>query len=396
MRINIKNFLYLIVCYWIIISSVYYVNALFTGITIELVEENLLHKLIKYIICFLISLFFCFISRNYKLVILSLIFFSFSLFSFVLADGHITLFSTTMLIIGSMCSFCLLPLIFYNKINHVFIFSGILIGVFSILEITVFYDNMASYWRATGGIRSISSLLNPNNSGLYAGAIILLILSVGINKNIITLSSLILSAFTLVASGSRTAWVSLIFVFFLSLFMKDKASKNIKKYIPLFFIMGMSLLFLKLFGYGDVNSNIESQYRGLDLYTAEIRLQNFVYYLFSLDIDFLLPDFTDKRIEFIQDNAYLVLINMFGLVGFLFLFLFFMFLYIKSSMYRGKLSDDISVWKVIFYYFIISGISGSFINSFPVNQMFFISIGYFVFRAKGDNLIKLEKEAINV
>ncbi|WP_228940545.1 hypothetical protein [Photorhabdus thracensis] len=137
---------------------------------------------------------------------------------------------------------------------------------------------MSSYWRATGGIRSISSLFNPNNSGLYAGAIILLIFSIGINKSIITLLSLGLSTFTLVASGSRTAWVSLFIIFFLSLFMKDKASQNIRGYIPFLFVLGIFFLFFQLLGYGIViNGDIENQHRGLDIYTADIRVQNFIY-----------------------------------------------------------------------------------------------------------------------
>ncbi|WP_158019924.1 MULTISPECIES: O-antigen polymerase [Photorhabdus] len=301
-----------------------------------------------------------------------------------------------------MCSFCLLLPLFYERIdsiNRIFIFSGILIGFFSILEITVFYDQMSSYWRATGGIRSISSLFNPNNSGLYAGAIILLIFSIGINKSIITLLSLGLSTFTLVASGSRTAWVSLFIIFFLSLFMKDKASQNIRGYIPFLFVLGIFFLFFQLLGYGIViNGDIENQHRGLDIYTADIRVQNFIYYISSLDIDLLLPDFTDKRIKFIQDNVYLVILNMFGLVGFVFLFFCFIFLHVKSYMHWRKPSKDISAWKIVFYYLIISGLSGSFINSFPMNQIFFISIGYFLFKKKGNevNHIKFGKVAINV
>ncbi|EEL2474692.1 O-antigen polymerase, partial [Salmonella enterica] len=47
--------------------------------------------------------------------------------------------------------------------------------------------------------------------------------------------------------------------------------------------------------------------------------------------------------------------------------------------------ESISVWRVIFIYFLISGLSNSFINSFPVNQLFFISCGYYVYKY---NLIK--------
>ncbi|EHC4152727.1 O-antigen polymerase, partial [Escherichia coli] len=36
----------------------------------------------------------------------------------------------------------------------------------------------------------------------------------------------------------------------------------------------------------------------------------------------------------------------------------------------------------VFIYFLISGLSNSFINSFPVNQLFFISCGYYIYKYK--------------
>ncbi|EAW3059112.1 O-antigen polymerase, partial [Salmonella enterica] len=116
--------------------------------------------------------------------------------------------------------------------------------------------------------------------------------------------------------------------------------------------------------------------------------ENFITYMNSIDFDMLLPDFLDKNINLISDNFYLVLLNYFGIIGVYIVFFISVLLFyynMQTKDFDKNIDESISVWRVIFIYFLISGLSNSFINSFPVNQLFFISCGYYVYKY---NLIK--------
>ncbi|EDC2100861.1 O-antigen polymerase, partial [Salmonella enterica] len=113
--------------------------------------------------------FILFNSKRVKFLGASLFFIILSVASVVIGNV-VTVYATTMLIIATMVGFSQIILYFSNdmsKINMVLLWTGIIIGSISVLELTVFYDYMVSYWVSTGGVRSISSLLNPTNSGAY-------------------------------------------------------------------------------------------------------------------------------------------------------------------------------------------------------------------------------------
>ncbi|EHL3469409.1 O-antigen polymerase [Salmonella enterica] len=392
MIINKNKFVYSVLKVWLIVSSLYYLNAIFSGVDALKYNEDLTQKFIKYAICFIISSFILFNGKRVNFLWVSLFFIILSVASVVIGN-EVTVYATTMLIIATMIGFSQIILYFSNdmsKINMVLLWTGIIVGTITVLELTVFYDYMVSYWVSTGGVRSISSLLNPTNSGAYSAIIILIALGTNIRSKFKKTLFVLMPMITLISSGSRTAWLSLALTLLLTVLLNDKASIRLRKKILVIAGIGAICGVLYAAFYMSSISGIQSQYRGLDTYTASIRVENFITYINSIDLGMLLPDFLDKNINLISDNFYLVLLNYFGIVGFYIVFFSSMLLFYYDVQIKGfnkiiDIDESISVWRVIFIYFLISGLSNSFINSFPVNQLFFISCGYYVYKY---NLIK--------
>ncbi|EBB8524913.1 O-antigen polymerase [Salmonella enterica] len=390
MIIKKNKFVYSVLKVWLIVSSLYYLNAIFSGVDALKYNEDLTQKFIKYAICFIISFFILFNSKRVKFLGASLFFIILSVASVVIGNV-VTVYATTMLIIATMVGFSQIILYFSNdmsKINMVLLWTGIIIGSISVLELTVFYDYMVSYWVSTGGVRSISSLLNPTNSGAYSAIIILIALGTNIRSKFKKTLFVLMPMITLISSGSRTAWLSLALTLLLTVLLNDKASIRLRKKILAIAGIGAICGVLYVAFYMSSISGIQSQYRGLDTYTASIRVENFITYMNSIDFDMLLPDFLDKNINLISDNFCLVLLNYFGIIGVYIVFFISILLFyynMQTKDFDKNIDESISVWRVIFIYFLISGLSNSFINSFPVNQLFFISCGYYVYKY---NLIK--------
>lgn len=387
MLIKYNKLMLHLILVWLIISSVYYIQAVFIGVGALQYGENIYHKIIKYSMCVFLSFSLLLWKNKFHVLLLALVFFIFATFSYIDSE-EVTVFATTMLIIGTMIGFVyLIPVYHYEitKINYVLLWTGVIIGIVSILELTIFYQNMVSYWSSTGGVRSISSLLNPTNSGAYAAVIIILALTTNIKRTFLKILFIIMPLITLILSGSRTAWLSLGIVMALSPLIRGKASKKLRKVLPLFILLGIASAIIYIYFLATAFSGIDSQYRGLNSYTASIRLVNFLNYFKMLDISMILPDFNDKNIAFISDNFYLVMLNFLGIIGFSLLLLCIMILFFlnqSANKIEGILSSELTGWKVIFIYFAISGLSNSFINAFPVNQLFFISCGYFIHKMK--------------
>lgn len=390
MNLKKSNFIFEVLKFWLVVSSLYYFNAIFSGVDALKYNEDLTQKIIKYIVCLVISLSIIFIFKRIKSLGILLFFLTLSVAS-VLFSGTVTIYATTMLIIATMTGFCqIIPAYSYDmaKINRVLLWTGVIIGTVSVLELTIFYNYMVSYWTSTGGIRSISSLLNPTNSGAYSAILILIALVTDIRSTIKKTLFILMPMITLISSGSRTAWLSLGVTLLLTVVLNDSASTRLRKKILALASIGCICGTLYAVFYMSTVSDIQSQYRGLNPYTASIRIENFMTYVSSVDLKTLLPDFLDNNISLISDNFYLVVLNYFGAIGFFIIILLVMLLFfcnIQFKKTRELITEDIAIWRVVFIYFLISGLSNSFINSFPVNQLFFISCGYYVYKY---NLIK--------
>lgn len=374
---NPRKIAFKILLFWLVISAFYYINELFNPAFYLGYDEGTLHKALKYFVCFVLSLYFCFAARAWGLLFFSG--FLLLLAAFLVIDGRgMEITSVSFMVVGTMAPFILIPKLWGDHlllIGRVIVVCGAMVGVFSVIEMTLLTSLFESAWASTGSIRSISTLFNPNNLGLYVGAALVLLPYMQL-KTFWTLFCSALLMFSLVASGSRTAWVSLVVVVIYALITSASARARLSKAVfhrlPQLLMVG-ALLFCSYFIYivFSIPTDIEVSNRGADLYTASIRWNNFLTFLDLLDSSVLFPDVTGARTDYIQDNFYLVVFNSFGVIGTLLLFFFCV---THFSPVRQK-NSNLFPWKLVFIFYMVSGLSGSQLNSFPNNQMFFLSMG---------------------
>ncbi|EDQ7104034.1 O-antigen polymerase, partial [Salmonella enterica subsp. houtenae serovar 48:g,z51:-] len=206
---------------------------IFLGVDALKYNEDLTQKFIKYAVCFIIIIYILINNKRVKYLWASFFFIILSVASVVI-DSVVTVYATTMLIIATMLGFSQIIVYLSNdmsRINIVLLWTGVIVGTISVLELTVFYDYMVSYWISTGGIRSISSLLNPTNSGAYSAIIILIALATNIKNKFRKSLFVLMPMITLISSGSRTAWLSLALTLLLTVLLNDKASIRLRKKI---------------------------------------------------------------------------------------------------------------------------------------------------------------------
>lgn len=362
---------------WLILSAFYYVDHLFSPSFYFGYDEGVFHKVLKYIVCFSLGFYLCITARAYGLLFFSGLLVLVASF-FVINSGSLEIATLSMMITGVMLPFALIPALWTDRlllIGRVVVLCGAVVGIFSIIELTIISSRFESYWNSTQSIRSISTLFNPNNLGLYVGAALLLLPYMQLK----TLTSSLCGAlliFALVVSGSRTAWVALIVVFVYALLVSADARKlffsMFHKKMPQLILTGVAfaIIYVIYLVFG-ATPNFEIAHRGTDLYTASVRLGNLQSFIDLVDVGLFLPDTQGVRANFIQDNFYLVVLNSFGILG-LFLFLIFFMTYFS---FWSKSKPELFPWKLIFVFYMVSGLSGSQLNSFPNNQLFFISIG---------------------
>jgi len=290
--------------------------------------------------------------------------------------------------IVSMASFVNLLNLWHAKNSSLVktvIYSGVVVGVFSIIELTVLYSLFESYWGAAGGVRSSSTMFNPNNLGLYIGACILLI---SFNFSIVKYPMLcfVFLLFPLVASGSRTAWVSLVFTIFAQLFSSKRFRRGLFHQSPVRLIVNLGIcwcigvVFLSFYFNSVSNIGIESVHRGTDLYTANLRVKNYYDFMDSLDGSIFVPDYLSKRVPLVTDSFYLAVVNSTGILGSLLGFV----LICTAFSVRVSACGALEPWLWVSVYYLFSGLGGSHLNAFPNNQLFFVSIGsLFVYIVEG-------------
>jgi hypothetical protein len=223
---------------------------------------------------------------------------------------------------------------------------------------------------ATDDYRSVSTLLNPNNLGIYLGAALLLLFS--LTKHAVLLkvlfSTIIFTA--LLMTGSRTAFLSFICAGSIFYLLRGGWESFIKRLV----IFSLSALFfilaLWLFVVMGVFSLPE---RAFDFYTATIRLEKYFSYLINIDYTYILPDFYGYRIVEVSESGYFNYLNALGVpAAFM---LFFYVLYFLFSSKSGGLVLPKGVFGIIFLYYLVAMIFENVLMSFPNNQFFFIALG---------------------
>lgn len=364
---------------WLVISALYYAQHLFSPNFYMGYDEGTVHKVLKYFACMTLSIYFCLAARAYLLLIFCTLMLLIAGY-FAIDHGGLAISTLSIMVVGTMMPFMLILKLWEDRllmIGRAIVLCGALVGIFSVIEITLLTSLFESAWASSGSIRSISTLFNPNNLGLYVGVALLLLPYMQL-RAIWTAVCGALLMFSLVSSGSRTAWVSLAIVLIYALIVSADARARVSGLLrrhlsQLIWTAVVLAVIYAIYATLSIQPEVEIQVvnRGADLYTASIRWDNFLSFLSQIDAGLLLPDMTSKRADFIQDNFYLVALNSFGVIG---LLLLFAFLATHFSPWRN-LSPDLFPWKLVFVFYMVSGLSGSQLNSFPNNQLFFLSMG---------------------
>jgi hypothetical protein len=367
-----------VVLAWVFVSSVYYAETLLSGEFILEPHEGFTHKFAKYVVCAALSALLVMKARSVAAAGCAFLMTA-VLTTHLLATGAPNIFATSVLTFATMVGMtCLLDAYpqATRAIARTVVWSGGLVGCLSIVELTVLADRFIGYWAATGGVRSVSTLFNPNNLGMYLGAALLLIPWAGLGRatNIALFIPLV---FGIAASGSRTAWVSLAVCLLFLLVSGHSTARALRRELVRYRLAIALLLVLAVLAIVGLRSmaeaiGIDTENRGADLYTASIRWNNFVGYLDRLGPESLLPDSLDERADLIQDNFYLVLFNIFGGGG---IVVSIVLLVAFTQRQRRIPREERAAWSLLVAYFLLSGLSNSFLNSFPNNQLFFIAVG---------------------
>lgn len=380
--LNKKIYINLILL-WIFISSFYYAPNFISGDLVVERNSDLIHKSLKYIIALIFSLFYIFLWKSWSLILLYklLLFYLLSAFVFLLLDYPSTHFFDTIVVLISFISFIYIGSKFNEKnrldLSNCIIISALVLSSISFYEFFVGVDYLNDYWNRTGGYRSVSFLLNPNNLGFYLGASIIIVL---INKSIRLIFKLIIIfpiLFALILSGSRSSLLSL---FIISSFFYIYGNNNFFLTRLIKYLSSLISFSLIIFLCVQVNF-IELPYRFNNFYTFETRIDKYYLYFSGIELSYLYPDLTAERVELVSDNSFYHVINSLGLIPTVFLSIFLLFSFKKYLNFKITINFE-KGYSFVVYYYLIGMFFDNILMSFPNNQLFFLAMGLGLTRSK--------------
>jgi hypothetical protein len=382
---KLKTPLYWILTAWLVVSSLYYVEALITGNFRLDYSSGVLHKVFKYLFAGGFSILLAFALGCYRTALTAILLLSIAVGSYFINDGLISS-NITFIILGSFLGFTLLIPMFQERLDmliRVIVLTGVLTAVISMLEVVLLRDILREYWAQTGGIRSVSTLLNPNNLGLYQGACLIL-WGYSFHKHQAPMYPGPLLASALVASGSRTAVVALLATTLVALIVDRNLLSSIRsdwrrhaRALVLLVIASFATL-IYTDNAGEAEEIVEL-HRGTDLHTLKLRGESAQLFFSNVDYKIIAPDIKGERAKLVQDNAYLSVINSLGLV------LTAALMYSLATRTRREIHcppHAIASFRYLVVFYLISGFANSFIDSFPNNQLFFIALGAWLIKSQ--------------
>jgi hypothetical protein len=360
------------------ISAFYYFPNLVAGDLLTERTEDFWHKTFKYIAILVICGGFFVLYRNVLYAFQVQFLF---LTALVLAGAHPTglrsnfgfdVIIVLLVLIGILHYASRLNEMQLRKILRTVIISSVLVSVVSYFEYFVFEPVLGEFWRNTGGFRSVSTLLNPNNCGIYLGCsfVFLYFSDVFEGKLRLFFEAVILGA--LLLTGSRTAWVALISAIAIGAVYRGHGRVN---FILICKSIFYGLFFGILFAFLMAFEVIELPSRMLDFETALIRMEKYFHFVSDFDATYFWPDSGLLRIDVVSESGYFHFINAVGIIAASPVFLY-IFLRINPSWvlaafagHRGRCFD------VAVVYYMIAMLFENVFMSFPNNQLLFISIG---------------------
>lgn len=361
---------------WFFLSAFYYLGSFLSGEVIVGLDESLAHKLLKYVFAFFVCSLFLVNKRLWNLlffyVCLSFFMVFFVFFGF---DGLDVVYPVALLVVVfSFIGFTYISAgISEHDLSDVLdciVFSAFFVSLISFYEYFFMWPILGGYWEATGGYRSIATLLNPNNLGVYLGAaLIMLIMRPRFSPYLRVLFVISILA-ALLMSGSRTAIVSLFFPVFIAILLSGSLKAGAKLFLALFLPFLAVLIGLIIYA-----SGVEGLGgRFSDMQTASIRLDKYGYFLSSFDYSYFFPDFSLSRFLYVSESSYFHFVNTFGLL------LSFLFVLLVLFSFRpdfSQVGDSVSRKALffVFIYYLIVFLFENALVSFPNNQLFFFAAG---------------------
>ena len=372
-----KNILNSTLVVWVFLSAFYYVGNFIAGDLVADPSSNFYHKIFKYIVALVILLSFMLTYELWYLLlfyILSAIVLS-STLAMIYNGISVLGMIETLVVIISFAGFSYVGMILtrdtIKKIEISIILSAFIVSLISFYEYFYMWPVLGDYWRDTGGYRSVSTLLNPNNLGLYLGASIILIF---ITKEFSKIKKLIILSVicsSFIMTGSRTAWLSLYVIGSFAFLFNFGLNFSFRKLIIYMIVNSLLILmFFNVFVIGEV----AMPERATDMYTAALRLEKYFSYLLNIDGTYLAPDFSGERIDRVSESSYFYYLNSLGIVaGFLYFLMAVSLLYLSIQTFSEEVY--FSPFLVIFMYYMFAMLFENTLMSFPNNQLFFLVIG---------------------
>ncbi|WP_312922321.1 O-antigen ligase family protein [Stutzerimonas nitrititolerans] len=350
---------------WLIISSLYYLENLFSGDVLGGREVSYFSLIFKYLICLFFSIYAFRNNPLYALAAFLILFTGVAIFqnsSSANADYVVVMMVILTCFFGMPAFFSRYLIGHEPVIFRVLIFSGFLVSLLSIYQYFFLQDLYSVYWRNIGSVRLNSSLLNPNNMGVFVAACCLLLALSG-ERTYVKLLLLPFFMFSIVMSGSRTALLAFLIVFIFSKISNFRTTTYLRSIV--FILCFLAVFMSTLFFY----SNPFSDVRAFDFSSDGGRLNMQASFVMGFDLSYFYPDLYSERYLLIQENSYLMLLNSLGVVGVLcFLFLFVVF-------YKFEVQE--TKFKYLLMYYIIVLALSNFLNAYPNNLLFFLSLGSF-------------------
>ena len=378
MTIRPARLLYVFFILWLFFSALYYAPNLISGNLIVDRSDDFWHKIVKYIVIGFIGLLFFLIKKKTDHIV-QVFFLSFFAITLLLlqpfgSQGSFGFDAVVVLLLLCGLTHFVISLQ-YNQLRgiaRVVIISAIIASVISYFEYFIFEPVLGEFWERTGGFRAVSTMLNPNNFGVYLGCALVLLLFSDIFKGRwrFLIGVAIFSA--LLLTGSRTAWVSLLLsVFFGHLYRgggKFKFSAILHSIFFLSVLLALVMFFL-------LSGVVELPARMLDFQTASIRLDKYFEYLTQIDSSYFFPDSNFLRIDMVSESSYFHFLNAMGF--FLAVpVLLYCALNLNASWFWQVFSNHAGrCFDIAVFYFAVAMLFENVFMSFPCNQLFFVSLG---------------------
>lgn len=373
-----KRILFFIFLAWLFISAFYYAPNLIAGQLIIERGEDFWHKALKYIATAFLGFCFLLLYHDLKYLLQLFFFYFLALFLIVLSpSGAVNNFGFDVVLVLAALSGLSnyasgMNAEDFKRIFYVILISSVMVSVISYFEYFIFEPILGDFWRNTGGFRSVSTMLNPNNLGIYLGACLVLLLFSNfiVGRRKLLCGLLVLGA--LLLTGSRTAIFSLVISIFLGAVYRGGGRISIsalKNSILIFLILSVLSSLLVLSGV------VVLPERAVDFETAFIRLGKYFQFVVDVDFSYFLPDFGMKRIDVVSESAYFHFLNALGLLLFFPVALFACYKIDSGWLshicryHRGRFFD------VAVLYYLIAMLFENVFMSFPNNQLLFIVLG---------------------